>query len=51
MAPFPSASFAAMIPEPTTAASKNAVPSHSENARFLRDGISSVLWPLPLRLP
>ena len=38
-APLPPASFAAMMPEPTTPASKNAVPKHSATLRCANDGI------------
>ena len=41
----PPASFWAMMPEPTTAASRNAVPSHSAKMRRASDGIR---WPRPL---
>jgi hypothetical protein len=40
-----------MMPEPTTVASKNAMPTDSENARCAGDGISSFLWPSPWRGP
>src|SRR5262245_44091028 len=39
-----------MMPEPTTAARRNAVPNHSQNARCGSAGISSALLPSPLRL-
>jgi len=45
------ASFCAMMPEPTTAASRKAVPNHSQNARCGSAGISSALLPSPLRRP
>jgi hypothetical protein len=45
MAALPSESLSAMIPEPTTVASKKAVPSHSANARCWRDPIKSALSP------
>jgi hypothetical protein len=44
-APFPPASLAAMMPEPTTAASRKAVPNISVKARCARDGISLVRPP------
>ena len=40
-APFPPASFAAMMPEPTTAASRNAVPKHSAAVRCASDDFMS----------
>ncbi len=38
-APLPPESFAAMMPEPTTPASKKAVPKHSATPRWVSDGI------------
>src|SRR5579863_2160946 len=46
-APLPPASRCAMIPEPTTAASRNAVPSDSAARRFGREKDFSFIW-LPL---
>ena len=50
-ATFPPASLSAMIPEPTTAASRKAVPSHSATARCARPGIIRCRVPAATRSP